>query len=101
MHPRDYSQRTPDDFDGGGAGGGTPDTCGDFWRLCVHRRASVVVMLCKVQRGFTGCSQYFPAEKGEVRRLGGDLAVRCLDEVAVKCPGKSVVPKLFIFLKLN
>ena len=76
MHPRDFSQRTPDDFDGGG---GTPDTCGDFWRMCAHVGACAVVMLCQVQRGFTGCSQYFPAgEDGEVKKFATDLEVKLL-----------------------
>ena len=27
-------------------------------------------MLCEVQKGFTGCSQYFPAVKGEIQQHG-------------------------------
>ncbi len=80
MHPRDYSSRsTPSDFAEGPDG--VPDTCPDFWRMVAHRRAAAVVMLCTVQRGFTGCSEYFPGEKGDVKKFASDLQVICVGEI--------------------
>jgi len=41
------------------------DTCPQFWRMIQQERVSTIVMLCKLQYGFTGCSQYFPTNVGD------------------------------------
>ncbi len=68
MHPRDYKGRFRT-FES------VPDTCGDFWRMCWHHDVRIIVMLCQLQPGFTGCSRYFPLKKDEVMSFGGDLNV--------------------------
>ena len=51
------------------------DTCPQFWRMIEQERVATVVMLCVVQPGFTGCSQYFPQSDGEVM-VHGDFTIR-------------------------
>ena len=41
-----------------------------MWRMVWQENVELVVMLCEVQKGFTGCSQYFPAVKGEIQQHG-------------------------------
>ena len=31
-----------------------------FWRMVEQEEVKTIAMLCNVQPGFTGCSQYFP-----------------------------------------
>ena len=31
-----------------------------FWRMVEQEEVKTIAMLCNVQSGFTGCSQYFP-----------------------------------------
>ncbi len=97
MHPRDFSARTPDDFDHDNM---TPDTCVDFWRMCAHLDTDIIVMLCQVQRGFTGCSQYFPAEKGDVVQLAEDVKVKALGNFCSHVPSdKHMDPKVLLILR--
>ena len=44
---------------------GYPDICGDFWKMAFETGAKVIAMMCKVQRGFQGCSCYFPKKVGK------------------------------------
>lgn len=41
------------------------DTCPQFWRMVEQEEVTTIVMLCQVQPGFTGCSQYFPNSTGD------------------------------------
>ena len=39
-----------------------PDTGAHFWRMCHAEGAGAVAMLCRAQKGFTGCAEYYPDE---------------------------------------
>ena len=41
------------------------NTCPQFWRMILQEQVTSIVMLCKVQAGFSGCSQYFPDQTGD------------------------------------
>jgi len=47
------------------------DTCPQLWSMVGQQEVHVIVMLCLVQEGFTGCSQYFPPQLGEEQVHGG------------------------------
>ena len=56
MHPSSYGSALKTDFDEN-----VPEnTCPDFWRMVWEKNVKVIVMLCQIQDGFTGCSRYFP-----------------------------------------
>merc|ERR1719369_205742 len=67
LHPDSYSSKRRTDFDTEQS----PNTCPQMWSMVAQHKVHMVVMLCAVQGGFTGCSQYFPAEEGEVQLHGG------------------------------
>jgi len=46
------------------------DTTGQFWRAVHQQKVGVVVMLCGVQAGYSGCARYHP-KSGEVLEMGG------------------------------
>ena len=46
------------------------NTCPDFWKMVWKTDTKIIVMLCQVQPGFTGCSEYFPMKSGEKTRHG-------------------------------
>ena len=46
------------------------DTTGQFWRAVHQQKVGVVVMLCEVQAGYSGCARYHP-RSGEVLEMGG------------------------------
>jgi len=75
MHPSSYDERYREDV------GGKPsavNTCPDFWRMCCETDARVIVMLCQVSMGFTGCSPYFPPESRSVQ-THGNFKVTCTE----------------------
>ena len=41
------------------------NTCPDFWKMVWKTNTKIIVMLCQVQPGFTGCSEYFPMKSGD------------------------------------
>jgi len=45
-------------------------TCTEFWRMVEQTDCKLVVMLCKLEPGYSGCSQYFPAEIGDSQTHG-------------------------------
>lgn len=61
MHPDSYGSRNRSDFDEDCP----QNTCPDFWQMIWDTNSKIIVMLCKVAHGFTGCSQYFPKETDE------------------------------------
>ena len=66
MHPNSYSSQMKSDFDEN-----VPEnTCPDFWKMIWETDAKIIVMLCKVQAGFTGCSEYFPTKSGDKAKHG-------------------------------
>ncbi len=71
LHPRDFGHGRKSDFNADHV----PDTCGDFWHMCWHVDAKVVVMLCTLQPGYQGCSEYFPQQDGETRHFGKHFKV--------------------------
>ena len=53
------------------------DTTGQFWRAVHQQKVGVMVMLCGVQAGYSGCARYHPRsgevlERGGVKVEGGD-----------------------------
>ena len=63
---RFYSNQMKSDFDENVA----ENTCPDFWKMVWKTNTKIIVMLCQVQPGFTGCSEYFPMKSGEKTRHG-------------------------------
>ena len=47
----------------------------------------LVVMLCKVQPGFTGCSQYFPDREFGQKLKHGDLEVETVSSLTHRSAG--------------
>ena len=47
-----------------------------------QEKVGVVVMLCKVQPGFTGCSQYFPAREFDAKLQHGEFQVETVRAVS-------------------
>lgn len=69
MHPESYGSKSRTDFDEDCP----QNTCPDFWQMIWDTNSKIIVMLCKVAHGFTGCSQYFPKETDEgVRMFKGE-----------------------------
>jgi len=46
------------------------DTTGQFWKAVHQQKVGVVVMLCGVQAGYSGCARYHP-RSGQVLEMGG------------------------------
>ena len=46
------------------------DTVAHFWQMVRQTRAGLVVMLCKEQKGYGGCSGYWPGQGQEVEHGG-------------------------------
>jgi protein tyrosine phosphatase len=51
-----YSPSRNTNSDNGGS------TCSSFWRMVDQTGTRTIVMMCTIERGFQGCSQYFPPE---------------------------------------
>jgi protein tyrosine phosphatase len=66
MHPSSYSTGMKSDFDEDSAS----NTCPDFWQMIWDTKSKMIVMLCQVQTGFTGCSEYFPLMEGQTMTHG-------------------------------
>ena len=47
-----------------------------------QEEVGLVVMLCKVQPGFTGCSQYFPAREFDGKMKHGEFQVETVRAVS-------------------
>jgi len=58
LHPASFSGNVKTDF----GSSSSDSTCGQFWRMVSQSRTNLVVMLCKLEKGYQGCSQYFPQE---------------------------------------
>jgi len=67
LHPDSYSSKKRTDWDSEKSA----NTCPQMWSMMAHEEVPLVVMLCAVQDGFTGCSQYFPPSHGEEQVHGG------------------------------
>ena len=62
MHPDSYNDSYLNDVTNQGS---SPNTCPDFWKMVDSSDSKMVVMLCQVAPGFTGCSPYFPTKQGD------------------------------------
>eukprot|EP00088_Acartia_fossae_P005618 TRINITY_DN1253_c0_g1_i12.p1 TRINITY_DN1253_c0_g1~~TRINITY_DN1253_c0_g1_i12.p1 ORF type:complete len:354 (-),score=33.41 TRINITY_DN1253_c0_g1_i12:29-1042(-) len=60
LHPASFSGKVKTDF----GASSTESTCPQFWRMVLQSKTKLVVMLCKLEKGYQGCSQYYP-ESGE------------------------------------
>jgi protein tyrosine phosphatase len=60
LHPASFSGKVTTDFGSSSSG----STCPQFWRMVSQSRSKLVVMLCKLEKGYQGCSQYFPEKLG-------------------------------------
>ena len=58
--------------------GNSTNTCPDFWQMIWETNSKLIVMLCEVQSGFSGCSKYFPTEIGENVKHG-HFDVKCIE----------------------
>ena len=47
-----------------------------------QEEVGLVVMLCKVQPGFTGCSQYFPSREFDGKMKHGEFQVETVGAVS-------------------
>lgn len=56
------------------------DTVTQFWRMVAQQGVTIVVMMCAVQKGFGGCSGYFPTDRKE--SVWADIKVRDCDKVS-------------------
>ena len=36
------------------------NTCPNFWQMIWENKTKLIVMLCEIAPGFSGCSEYFP-----------------------------------------
>lgn len=67
LHPASFSGNVKTDF----GSSSSVSTCGQFWRMVTQSRSKLVVMLCKLEKGYQGCSQYFPENGCESETYGG------------------------------
>eukprot|EP00092_Neocalanus_flemingeri_P037205 GFUD01040509.1.p1 GENE.GFUD01040509.1~~GFUD01040509.1.p1 ORF type:complete len:368 (+),score=158.64 GFUD01040509.1:72-1106(+) len=67
LHPHSYSKDRRTDWDTEQS----DNTCPQMWSMVAQQEVHMIVMLCAVQEGFTGCSQYFPPQVGEEQVHGG------------------------------
>ena len=67
LHPHSYSKNRRTDWDTEQSA----NTCPQLWSMVAQQEVHLVTMLCAVQEGFTGCSQYFPPQVGEEQVHGG------------------------------
>ena len=58
------------------------NTCPQFWRMVEQEEVGLVVMLCKVQPGFMGCSQYFPSREFDGKMKHGEFQVETVGAVS-------------------
>lgn len=86
IHPSSY--RNPD---------GVLNTCGDFWKMCWESKGRVIVMLCCVSPGFSGCSQYFPGDSSTQQYR----SITVTHESDVKDPSGSFIERKFTLTKNN
>lgn len=50
-----------------------PNTCDDFWRMCLQERPAFVFMLCDFQEdGRDKCAGYYPTQKAVPQKWGGE-----------------------------
>ena len=54
-------------------GKNSTDTRSDFWQMIWESKTKLIVMMCSVTPGFTGCSQYFPDKTGDKAEHGNFL----------------------------
>ena len=46
------------------------NTCPDFWQMIWETKSKMIVMLCEVESGFSGCFEYFPKNQGQIVQHG-------------------------------
>ena len=51
-------------------GKNSSDTRPDFWQMIWETKTKLIVMMCSISPGFSGCSQYFPDKTGDEVQLG-------------------------------
>jgi len=56
LHPASFSSSRRTDF----SSSSSVSTCPEFWRMVHQTSASRILMICKLEAGYAGCSQYFP-----------------------------------------
>jgi len=56
LHPASFSSSRRTDF----SSSSSVSTCPEFWRMVQQTSASRILMICKLEAGYAGCSQYFP-----------------------------------------
>jgi len=66
LHPNSYSLRHKTDF----GENESLSTCEQFWKMIDQTECEVIVMLCTIQKGFTGCGEYLPLKEGQEQKHG-------------------------------
>ena len=55
MHPNSYNK---------------DNSCPNFWQMIWETKSKLIVMLCKLEIDFSGCSEYFPKRRDQIVQHG-------------------------------
>ena len=55
MHPSSYNK---------------DNSCPNFWQMIWETKSKIIVMLCKLEIDFSGCSEYFPKRRDQIVQHG-------------------------------
>ena len=55
MHPSSYNK---------------DNSCPIFWQMIWETKSKLIVMLCKLEIDFSGCSEYFPKRRDQIVQHG-------------------------------
>ena len=55
MHPSSYDK---------------DNSCPNFWQMIWETKSKLIVMLCKLEIDFSGCSEYFPKRRDQIVQHG-------------------------------
>ena len=46
------------------------NSCPNFWQMIWETKSKLIVMLCKLEIDFSGCSEYFPKRRDQIVQHG-------------------------------
>ena len=65
MHPSSYNK---------------DNSCPNFWQMIWETKSKLIVMLCKLEIDFSGCSEYFPKRRDQIVQHG-DFVIKNVSKV--------------------